>query len=81
MHAGYGDIVHFYLGHGTPDMLGQPHPELAGIRLGLGIRSPVVAHMLIFAGNLTTVAAVTNSDIDNKNLHLLHTSFDPGVKT
>jgi hypothetical protein len=61
-------------------MLGLPHPELPRVGLGLGNGSPVVADMLILAGNLAAVATITDSDIDNKNLHFLHTSFNPGIK-
>jgi len=62
------DIMHIPdsdLGDSALDDIGDLHPELAGIRLGLGDRSPVIAHVLILAGNLAVVAAVASADIDN----------------
>jgi len=50
-------------------MLGLPHPELTGVRLGLGVGSPVVADMLVLAGNLAVVTPVADSDVYNKYLH------------
>ena len=63
-------IGHLDLGYLSPDDILDLHPELAGIRLGFGNRSPVIAHMLILAGNLAVVAAVAFGDIDNKCFHL-----------
>jgi hypothetical protein len=61
--------MHLYFGHGAPDMFGLPQPELAGIRLGLGVRRPVVADMLVLTGYLAAVAAVADSNVDYENLH------------
>ena len=47
-------------GHLASDVLGQFQPELSGLRLGFGIRSPVIGHMLILAGDLAVVAAVAD---------------------
>jgi hypothetical protein len=58
------DIVHFNLGHGTADVFSKSHPELAGIRLWFGIGCPVVTDMLILAGNLAVVTAITDAYID-----------------
>ena len=46
------------LGHLATNQLGETDPELPGIRLRLGIGGPIVADMLVFAGNLAAVAAV-----------------------
>ena len=61
--------MHLDLGHRAADVLVQFQPELAGVGLGLGDRRPIVANMLVLAGNLATVAAVTNIYIDNKGFH------------
>jgi hypothetical protein len=55
------DIVHIahpYLGHRALDDVSDFHPELADIRLGLGNRRPVVADMLVLAGDLAVVTTV-----------------------
>jgi hypothetical protein len=53
------------LGHCALDDVGDLHPELAGIRLRLGDRSPVIANVLVLAGNLAVVAAIAPADIDD----------------
>jgi len=60
MHAGNGQIMHLDLGDSAPDELMQFEPELAGIRLGFGIGSPVVGDMLILTSDLTVVTSVTD---------------------
>ena len=62
------DIVHVSdsdLGHGALDDIGDLHPEVAGIGLGFGDRGPVVADVLVLAGDLAVVAAVALVDIDD----------------
>jgi len=66
-----GDIVHLDLGDRPPDVLIQLQPELTGIRLGFGIRGPVIGDMLILAGDLTAVTAITDTDIMDKDLLFL----------
>jgi hypothetical protein len=70
MEAGHGDIMHFYLGYGTSDVLIQLHPELAGIRLGLGIRRPIITDVFVFAGDLAAVTPVTDGNIYDKNFFI-----------
>ena len=70
MHAGVGDVVHLDLGHGAADVLVQPHPELAGVGLGLGDGRPVVADVLVLADELAGVAAYAEFDVDDEDLHL-----------
>jgi hypothetical protein len=48
------------VGDMAANLFRQANPELAGIRLRFGIGCPVVCYMLVFAGDLATVAAVTN---------------------
>jgi hypothetical protein len=76
MHAQDGKVVHLDLGHGSPDILIQLQPELAGVRLGLGVRGPVVGDMLIFAGDLAAVTSIADGYINNESLHFFfYTSF------
>jgi hypothetical protein len=37
---------------------------MTGVGLGLGVGGPVVGDVLVLAGELTAVAAVTSGDID-----------------
>jgi hypothetical protein len=64
--AGHRHVVHLHLGRRTADKLVHLHPELSGIRLWLGVRSSVVANMLVFSGDLAGVATVADSDVDDK---------------
>jgi hypothetical protein len=66
MKTGHGNIVHFYLGHRAADELILFHPELAGVRLRFGVGRPVVADMFVLAGNLATIATITNANVDDK---------------
>jgi hypothetical protein len=36
--------------------------------------------MLILAGDLAAVTTITDRDIMNKDFHLIHTSFNPGIE-
>jgi hypothetical protein len=56
--AHLGNVAHFDFGHLAAHQLGHTDPELARVRLGLGIRAPVVGHMLVLAGDLAAVATV-----------------------
>src|SRR4030043_1574107 len=83
MHTEDGEIMHLDLGYGASDKLILLQPELTCVWLRLGIRSPVISHMLVLAGNLTAVAAITSGDVDNESLcHFLFTSFfdNPGIE-
>src|SRR5664279_3762727 len=40
--AGGGEEVHLHLGHGAPDELALPQPELAGVGLGFGNRLSLI---------------------------------------
>jgi hypothetical protein len=60
VHTQCGDIVHLDLGHAAPDVFIHLKPELAGVRLGFGVWSPVVADMFVLAGNLAAIASVAN---------------------
>jgi hypothetical protein len=66
MHIGHLDLRHL-----APDNILYLHPELAGVRLGLGYRRPVIPDMLILAGYLTVVASIAFRDINYKRLHYL----------
>jgi len=68
-------IGHLDLGHLSSDMLFYPGPELAGVRLGFGNRSPIIAYMLILAGYLAVIAAVAFGDIDDHYFSHLLISF------
>jgi len=60
VHTENGEIVHLDLGHGASDELILLQPELSCVWLGLGIRSPVISHMLVLTGYLAAVAAITD---------------------
>ena len=51
--------MHLYLGHCTPYILMKLQPELTRVRLGFGIWRPVVAAVLVLAGNLAGITPVT----------------------
>jgi hypothetical protein len=61
--SGVGDFNSGYL---TPDFFIQLQPELSGFRLGLGIRSPIINYMLVFAGNLAVITTIADRIIMNK---------------
>jgi hypothetical protein len=63
------DVMHFDLGDGPPDMLGQLDPELASLRLRFSIRRPIVADMLVLAGDLAAITTVTDRDVTDEDLH------------
>jgi hypothetical protein len=81
VHAQMRPVGHPDFGNGAPDFLKKLHPKLAGIRLRLGIGSPVVAHMLVLAYYLAAVTTVTYRQVYNKYFHLLRTPFNPGIET
>jgi hypothetical protein len=60
VHAENRNVVHLDLGHGSPDELVLFQPELPGVWLRLGIGCPVIADMLVLAGNLAALTSVTD---------------------
>jgi hypothetical protein len=60
-------VSHFDLGHSPSHSFGKLKPELPGIGLGLGDRSPVIGHMFILADDLTGMTAVAFRYINDKN--------------
>ena len=73
--AEHRDIVDFDLGDGAPYVLTEFQPELPGLRLGLGIGGPIVAAVLVLAGNLAAVAPVADGRVENEDLHLASPSL------
>jgi len=65
-------ISYLYPGYLASDSFRQLQPELSGIRLGSGIRSPIISDMLIFASNLAVIAAIAYRNIMNKNFQLIY---------
>ena len=61
-----GDIVDLHLGDAALHVLIHLQPELADLRLGLGVGRPVVSRVLILAGQLAVVAAAALCHIDHK---------------
>jgi hypothetical protein len=62
------DSVHVaypYLGHCSLHHIDYLLPEVSSIRLWLGVGSPVIANMLVLAGDLAIVATVTSGNVDN----------------
>ena len=72
MVAEAGEVVDAHLGDRAHHLLLHTKPELADLRLRLGIRAPVVAHMLVLAGDLAVVAAVAFGRVDHKSKCHLH---------
>ena len=65
-------VVHVadsHLGHGSLNDVGNLHPELAGIGLWLGDGRPVIADVLVLAGDLTVVAAVAFVNVNYQSFH------------
>ena len=60
--------MHLHFGDGAPHILVQLEPELASVGLRLGIGSPIVGAVFVFAGDLAVVAAVTDRGVENKDL-------------
>jgi len=60
-HRSAADVMHvgqLDLGHLPSDNVFVAHPELPGVRLRLGDGGPVIAYVLILAGDLAVVASV-----------------------
>jgi hypothetical protein len=53
-------IVHLNLGRSSPDKFVHLQPELSSVWLRLGIGCPVIADMLILAGNLAAITSVAD---------------------
>ena len=66
-------IGYLHLGKCASDILLNLSPELTGIRLGFGIRSPVISNTFIFTSNLTVMAAIAFGDIYYK--YLTHINY------
>jgi hypothetical protein len=59
MLAGSKHIGYLYMCVSPPLCLNHLAPEMPGVRLRFGIRSPIVTAMFIFAADLATIATVT----------------------
>jgi hypothetical protein len=55
------------------------YPELPYIRLGFGIRCPIVATVLILATELAIVTTCAVIDIDYKAFIILHPPYKPDM--
>ncbi len=71
MAAQMGQIVHFDLGDRAVNMFVYVYPKLPDIRLGFCIRQPVVAAVLILAGNLTVVTSAASGYSITKTLDIV----------
>ena len=69
--ARHGNVAHFDLGALAALFLVDFHPELAGLRLLLGIRHPAVSAMLVFAADLAGVAAHAFFGVNHEAFHLV----------
>ena len=69
--ARHGDVAHLNLGTLAALFLVDFHPELAGLRLLLGIRHPAVSAMLVFAADLAGVAAHAFFGVNHEAFHLV----------
>jgi hypothetical protein len=57
MHAHYRLIDYPYLGDSPSFLVVYLHPELAGVRLRLGIGCPIIPTMFVFTGYLAIITA------------------------
>ena len=58
-------IAYPYLGDCSLYHIDHLLPEVSSIRLWLGNGSPVIANMLVFAGDLAIVATIASGNIDD----------------
>jgi hypothetical protein len=81
--AKFSYVMNFNLGDAALNLLIELAPKLANLGLGLCIGSPVVANMLVLAGQLAVIAAGALRNIDNKRFTHMQTSqsrsVDPGA--
>ena len=68
VHAQVGPIGHLDLGHRAAHALVELHPELPDLGLRFSDGGPVVAAVLVFAGELAGIAAVADGQIDDEYL-------------
>ena len=68
MHAQVWAVGYLHLGNGAAYLFVQLQPELPDFRLWFCDRRPVIAYMLILAGELAGVTAVTDGQINDKYL-------------
>ena len=73
--AGLVHVVHADLGHGALNGLGGLPPEVTGVGLGLSVGHPIVGNMLVLAGELAAVAAVTSGNVNQQ--YFRHISAPP----
>ncbi len=72
MHAGGGDVRHLDLGYAAAFALDEFHPEVSGVGLGFGIGRPVVADVLVLAGDLAVVTTVAFGYVNYEGFHGNH---------
>jgi hypothetical protein len=60
MLAHQGGVSYLDPGYLTPDFFIQFQPELSDFGLGLGIRSPIIGHMLVFTGDLAVITTIAD---------------------